>query len=368
MALRSRLRAAALAGALVAAGALVGPHVAAATTPTVIATPVLGHEVIGYSVRHRPIVAYHLGNPAAKRTALLIGQMHGDEHAGVLVARTLLHIDQSISGVDLWVIPTMNPDGNAAGTRQNADGVDLNRNWPDHWVHNTTPCYTGPDPLANAGGCNSGPRPLSEPEDVAVHRFLRRLHPHYVVVLHQPLDGVDSTDGTPLDPSLHRALVRNLHMPSKAFVCWSVCHGSMTGWYTDRRIGISDTVEFGYTPSDRFLTRTAPRGIVRAFGGTFGPLATRNPRLHAVAAASTGHVSVHGWAFDPDQPRTHLVYEVYEGGRLVRRGRESTSAVHGGGIDTTFRATPGRHVYCTYALNVGAGNRDPHACSTVRVP
>jgi predicted deacylase len=33
----------------------------------------------------------------------------------------------------LWIIPELNPDGVAAGTRQNADRVDLNRNFAWHW-------------------------------------------------------------------------------------------------------------------------------------------------------------------------------------------------------------------------------------------
>ena len=56
--------------------------------------------------------------------------MHGDEHAGVTVADSIIHGKVSVEGINLWVIPTMNPDGNAAHTRQNAHEVDLNRNWP----------------------------------------------------------------------------------------------------------------------------------------------------------------------------------------------------------------------------------------------
>src|SRR5205814_9450615 len=111
-----------------------------------------------------------------------LGQMHGNEHAGVVLARSLVRRSRSIEGINLWVVPTMNPDGNIANTRQNAHHVDLNRNWRDIWR-----------PLK--GEYYSGPYPLSEPETRAMRRFLLAVKPRYLVSLHQPLHGVDTTDG-----------------------------------------------------------------------------------------------------------------------------------------------------------------------------
>src|SRR5579875_3042989 len=183
------------------------------------ATPVLGKKVIGHSVRGRKIIAYHLGDPSAKRPVLILGQMHGDEPAGVTIAKSIIDGAKAVEGIDLWVIPTMNPDGFARGTRQNAHGVDLNRNWPNKWQRLKGEYY-------------SGPRPLSEPETRAMYRFLKKLRPQYIVSLHQPLDGVDTTDGNSRAYREFRdALARNLGMPIKAFNCWSVCHGTMTRWY-----------------------------------------------------------------------------------------------------------------------------------------
>jgi succinylglutamate desuccinylase len=233
-----------------AAALAVGPAAHAA------GSPVVQRKVIGYSVKHRAIVAYRLGDPASGRTALIIGQIHGDEHAGVLVADSLTNGKVAVAGIDLWVIPTMNPDGDAAHRRQNAHRVDLNRNWPRKWRHLTGMYY-------------SGRKALSEPETRAVYRFLRAVHPKRVVVLHQPLHGVDTTDGGRLDKAFVNRLARNLGYPKKAFNCWSVCYGSLTDWYTARRLGLGFTIEFGRHPSRSFLTGRVRRGIVAALGGRF---------------------------------------------------------------------------------------------------
>lgn len=229
-------------------------------------SPVIGTKVLGRSVDGRKIVAYHLGDPHARTRAVLLGQMHGDEHTGIVVARALLH-GHPVRGIDLWVIPTMNPDGNAANHRANAHGVDLNRNWPHKWVRNRTKCYTGSDPLANAGGCDSGRRPLSEPESRAMYRFLRSFRPTLMVSLHQPLHGVDSTDGGHRDPAFRNRLARGLHLPVKPLRCYSTCHGNLTGWVTQHQSGAAITVELGFHPSRHYLRHTAPRAILSAFGG-----------------------------------------------------------------------------------------------------
>ena len=63
---------------------------------------------------------------------LVIGSIHGNETAGhAVIAR--LRAATPPAGVRLLLVRTANPDGVAAGTRQNARGVDLNRNFPRHW-------------------------------------------------------------------------------------------------------------------------------------------------------------------------------------------------------------------------------------------
>jgi len=141
-----------------------------------------GAVVIGHSVRGRPIVAYERGNPGALAT-VVVGVIHGNEPAGSGVISLLRRVPLQ-AGVHLWLVPTVNPDGLAAGTRQNAHGVDLNRNWPAGWVPNGRPW----------DGYYSGPRPLSEPENRAMRAFLLRVRPALTIWYHQPLDLVYGAD------------------------------------------------------------------------------------------------------------------------------------------------------------------------------
>lgn len=141
-------------------------------------------HVLGYSVDHRPIVAWEIAPRNAQRSVLVIGSIAGDEPAGIAVAKLLVS-QPAVPGVRLWVIPDMNPDGAARGTRGNADGVDLNRNFPFRWGH------------LGALGTRyySGPRPSSEPESRAIEAFIRRTRPGLAIWLHQPYGLVDDSEG-----------------------------------------------------------------------------------------------------------------------------------------------------------------------------
>src|SRR4051794_35217720 len=85
--------------------------------------------VLGRSSGGRRIVAIRAGDPRGPRV-LVVGSVHGNELAGLAVARALARVHR---GADLWIVPDLNPDGAARGTRQNARGVDLNANWSSQW-------------------------------------------------------------------------------------------------------------------------------------------------------------------------------------------------------------------------------------------
>jgi protein MpaA len=138
--------------------------------------------VIGTSVRGRPVVAWSFGSDRARRRVLIIGVIHGNETAGLAIISALRRITPP-RGVQLWLVPELNPDGVAADTRQNADGVDLNRNFPYLWKFTAEPVYY------------SGPRPASEPETRAAMRLVRRIRPAVTITYHQHMDLVDEAGG-----------------------------------------------------------------------------------------------------------------------------------------------------------------------------
>ena len=215
---------------------------------------VVERRVIGTSVRGRDIVAYRKGNPDAARTVLVLGQMHGDEPAGTVTARylrTQLPVD---SDADVWIIPTMNPDGRAAGTRRNARGVDLNRNWP------TTGWTAG----SSASITYGGPRPRSEPETRAMIAFLRETQPDWITSIHQPFGSIGRNGKT---PRLIARLSENLGLPRDDIGVGTAddkVAPTLSSWYNANFAGGAVTVEFVRDPTPEWLTRTAGPGILGA--------------------------------------------------------------------------------------------------------
>ncbi|QDP98116.1 murein peptide amidase A [Microlunatus elymi] len=210
---------------------------------------VISSRVIGHSVQGRPIRAWHLGQQGRGiETVVLVAQMHGDEQkvANIL---TSLRDGRRIRGVNLWVVPRYNPDGHAHDRRQNAHGVDLNRNYPASWKR-------------VKGYFNSGRKAGSEPETRAMMAFLKRVDPDYLLSFHQPLHGVDTL--TP-DKKFSRKVAKTLHLPNKKFSCNGGCHGTMTMWFNRNLNGTALTVEYGADPKRSYLRGTAARRVLSIF-------------------------------------------------------------------------------------------------------
>jgi len=139
----------------------------------------LAVTLLGRSVDGRPIEVVRVGNPHGT-PVLVVGAIHGNETAGIAIAQALQRV--APRDLDLWIVPDLNPDGVAAGTRGNAHGVDLNRNFPWRWRR-------------MGGVYESGPRPLSEREARIAHALILRVRPRLTIWFHQHLDMVWASGG-----------------------------------------------------------------------------------------------------------------------------------------------------------------------------
>jgi protein MpaA len=176
--------------------------------------------VLGRSVQRRSIVAVEIRAAAPRATVLVVGCIHGNEPAGIAIARAVRRAG-SIPGVDLWVIDDLNPDGVAAGTRQNARGVDLNRNFPWSWRRAGRP----------GDQQYPGSRSVSEPEARLAHALILRLRPRLTVWFHQPLAVTDRSGG---DVALERRFAAVSGLPLHRLPRY---HGSAATWENHRLPG-----------------------------------------------------------------------------------------------------------------------------------
>jgi murein peptide amidase A len=132
--------------------------------------------VLGRSEGGRQIVAIHAGDGTGP-PVLVVGAIHGNELAGIAVARALERVR---TGANIWVVPDLNPDGAARGTRQDARGVDLNANWSSQWRGGGRPWDV----------YYAGPRPFSERETRIARKLILRIRPRVTIWYHQHMNVV----------------------------------------------------------------------------------------------------------------------------------------------------------------------------------
>lgn len=142
-----------------------------------------GTSVLGTPLRYFPCrKACHV---------LVVAAIHGEEpETTFLLSRAMRAFDCNFEHVAF--VLCANPDGVTLGTRGNANGVDLNRNFStSNWAYapvGSRSILEAPrDTFLSAGDCAG-----SEPETQALVQLVERLNPYSVITMHSPIGCVDS--------------------------------------------------------------------------------------------------------------------------------------------------------------------------------
>jgi murein peptide amidase A len=133
--------------------------------------------VIGHTVLGRPIEAIHFTPPEyvkPRPPALLFGAIHGDEAVTQMMLERLAdELVERPPGRDTWIVPCVNVDGVLAGTRNNANDVDLNRNFASaSWGTQRRPGY------------HPGAAAEDQPETQALTQLVERAGAQRLIALH----------------------------------------------------------------------------------------------------------------------------------------------------------------------------------------
>ena len=139
-------------------------------------------RILGASRLYRPIegVFFNTEGYGQKIHTLFLGAFHGDEpesaHLLLRLITWLTSRPEATLGKPIAIVPWVNPDGYANQTRQNALGVDLNRNFPTHTWESNSP----------SDRYYAGPYPASEPETRLVMDLIAEADPEVIVTVHTP--------------------------------------------------------------------------------------------------------------------------------------------------------------------------------------
>ena len=158
------------------------------------------------SVKGRALLGRDVPADDAQLNVIVVGGIHGDEMSSVSLVFHWLALAQDPPAdmpmpINWRFIPSLNPDGllSVPSRRANANGVDLNRNFPTpHWARDARKYWevrTRRDPRRWPGKSA-----LSEPESQFLHQQMDRFKPNLIVSVHAPY-GVLDFDGPAVPPS-----------------------------------------------------------------------------------------------------------------------------------------------------------------------
>jgi len=228
------------------------------STPTETPTPTLTSAEpipIGKSVNGLPLEVYHFGSGSTER--LIVAGMHGgNEYNTVQLADQLVvylgkHPEIIPANVSLYILHDLNPDGVARAHneqgRANANGVDLNRNWPANWQEDwaRTGCWTQTIVTGGTG-------PASEPETKALMAFINSHHFDAMINYHSAALGI-FPGGIPISAASKRlaeavAAVTTYRYPPINTGCEYT--GGMVDWTANLGIASLDLELTNHTDTD----------------------------------------------------------------------------------------------------------------------
>ena len=139
-------------------------------------------STIGYSAKGRAINAYYFGSGGS--AVVYTGAIHGNETSTKsLMDKWIADLEANAraipAGISIVVVPIINPDGYATGTRTNGNNIDLNRNFgTNDWKKDITTVTNAPFP---GGG---GDAPMSQPETKAIASLVSRVGARLVLSYH----------------------------------------------------------------------------------------------------------------------------------------------------------------------------------------
>lgn len=222
---------------------------------------------IGKSVDGEILWALEISNAAghaeAEPNVKLVGNVHGNEPVGRVVTLGLAEwlcanykkneqARRIVNDLHLWLVPAMNPDGFAANKRENSNGIDLNRDFPDHFQ----------DPTCTPTG-NEQPETKAMMGWIESRHFVSSIAFHEgALVVNYPWDGTENTssyyNACPDDKTFRyissvyskahskMATPANLEFPNGGITNgaqWYPVYGSMQDWNYVRSGCLEVTVE-----------------------------------------------------------------------------------------------------------------------------
>ena len=200
----------------------------------------------GRSVLNQPLIVRRRGVNDGVRI-LVVGVIHGSERFGRDIVNVLNTTEVGTEN-DLWLVPTMNPDGEAKTddvpvgnielktSRRNANNVDLNRNFPQDWQS-----------LGKPGDWEyAGKSAGSEPEVQAMMGLIAFIKPQIVIWYHA--DYFRIAPGTGREGQIRSRYANLVNLPVLPIQGGNYT-GTATSWTKTKLLnnGVTFVVEFGKT-------------------------------------------------------------------------------------------------------------------------